>query len=426
VEQIAIISFTNYSKGQSRACMSAVMDYTMQDKKTLWEGKRLVTGVNCRPETVYTDFLNTKLLYHKDNGKMFYHMVQSFPSGERLDPNAAHSAALKLAEYFTGREVLVCTHVDREHIHSHFIINSVSLDDGKKLHVSGTELDELRKLNDTICKELNLPVFKPQPKKQSKSMSGAEYHTAARGESWKFMLMNTIDECMCYAKTRDEFISLMRSEGYELRWTGSRKYITCTTPDGFKCRDNKLHDNKYLKESMELEFRIREELISGRFEKSQSASTASPARDIASHSGGMGRADEFTYKAELQYSESMELRQFISNGGNHQGAEENILEAGTGWESERETFIAVTFASADYTVPGTVTWVAGDSGLVAGVAGSLVQLGRSVERLGNDTPIKDATTIPTPTDKKKRKIERSKQTALGHKADDSSDFGMKM
>ena len=71
----------------------------------------LVSGINCQPQSVYDDFLNTKLLYHKDGGVMFYHMVQSFPKGAAVDPRQAHEAARRLAEYFDGCEVLVCTHV---------------------------------------------------------------------------------------------------------------------------------------------------------------------------------------------------------------------------------------------------------------------------------------------------------------------------
>ena len=127
---------------------------------------------------------------------MFYHMVQSFPKGEPVDPATAHAAALKLAESFKGREVLVCTYTDRDHIHSHFIINSVSLEDGRKLHISEPELTELQQRNDEICMEFHLPVFQPQEKKKVTSASAAEYHTAAKGESWKFRLMNLIDECM--------------------------------------------------------------------------------------------------------------------------------------------------------------------------------------------------------------------------------------
>lgn len=133
---MAIISFTNYKRGQTTGCMSAVMRYTMQDKKTEFEGQQLVTGINCQPESVYADFMTTKRLYHKTDGVLFYHMVQSFPKGEAVDPVTAHAAALKLAEYYEGYEVLVCTHTDREHIHSHFLINSVNFDTGRKLHIA--------------------------------------------------------------------------------------------------------------------------------------------------------------------------------------------------------------------------------------------------------------------------------------------------
>ena len=76
---VAIISFTNYKRGQTTGCMGAVMRYTMQDKKTRFEDRRLVTGINCQSESVYADFMTTKRLYHKEGGTMFYHMVQSFP-----------------------------------------------------------------------------------------------------------------------------------------------------------------------------------------------------------------------------------------------------------------------------------------------------------------------------------------------------------
>ena len=194
---------------------------------------------------------------------MFYHMVQSFPAGEEVNPVTAHAAALKLAKWFQGREVLVCTHADRDHIHSHFLVNSVSFEDGKKLHISEPELTQLRQRKDQVCMEFGLPVFQPQKRRKVKSMSGVEYHTAARGESWKFRLMNIIDACMQYARSREEFITLMRSEGYDVRWTDSRKSITYTTPGGMRCRDDRLHDEKYLKERMELEFRIRQAVIHG-------------------------------------------------------------------------------------------------------------------------------------------------------------------
>ena len=111
---------------------------------------------------------------------MFYHMVQSFPKGAAVDPRQAHEAARRLAEYFGGCEVLVCTHVDREHIHSHCVINSVNFETGKKLHMAKEQLQELMRRNDTICQEMGLPVFNA-PTRQARGMNGAEYHTALKG-----------------------------------------------------------------------------------------------------------------------------------------------------------------------------------------------------------------------------------------------------
>ena len=81
---MAIVHFVNYKRGtQSRAAMRGVMLYVMQEKKSAWEGEPLVSGINCQPQSAYDDFLNTKLLYHKDGGVMFYHMVQEFSEGCR-------------------------------------------------------------------------------------------------------------------------------------------------------------------------------------------------------------------------------------------------------------------------------------------------------------------------------------------------------
>ena len=116
------------------------------------------------------------------------------------------------------------------------------------------QIQEPRVRNDQICEELGLPKFQKDEQRQSRGMSNAEYYTASKGESWKFELMRVIDECMRYAGNRDEFLTLLRAEGYDAAWRDSRKNITYTTPDGRKCRDNKLYIEKYLKENMEAEF----------------------------------------------------------------------------------------------------------------------------------------------------------------------------
>ena len=367
---MAIVHFVNYKRGtQSRAAMRGVMLYVMQEKKTAWEGGLLVSGINCQPQSVYDDFLNTKLLYHKDGGVMFYHMVQSFPKGAAVDPRQAHEAARRLAEYFDGCEVLVCTHVDREHIHSHCVINSVNFDTGKKLHMAKEQLQELMRRNDMICQEMGLPVFEAA-RQQARGMSGAEYHTALKGQSWKLRLMNTIDACMKYAADKDAFVSLMESEGYAVRWESGRKYITYTTPDGLKCRDNKLHEEKYCKEAMEREFRIRAELIKRTFRRAEKndggIETVEPAEQRAAVCAAVDPAhcDPVRSAADNEQAGKAGGRNKLGAGGNSEdpaGAETahrpdtgaevahgdaeiadgDEQPAGTGWESEREIFLQV-------------------------------------------------------------------------------------
>ena len=367
---MAIVHFVNYKRGtQSRAAMRGVMLYVMQEKKTTWEGAPLVSGINCQPQSVCDDFLNTKLLYHKDGGVMFYHMVQSFPKGAAVDPRQAHEAARRLAEYFGGCEVLVCTHVDREHIHSHCIINSVNFDTGKKLHMAKEQLQELMRRNDAICLEMGLPVF-DAPTQQARGMSGAEYHTALKGKSWKLRLMNTIDECMKYAADKDAFVSLMASEGCAVRWESSRKYITYTTSDGLKCRDSKLHEEKYCKEAMEHEFRIRAELIKRKFRRAAEIDGGIETAESAEQRAAANSADDPAHCDPVRSAAGDEQadgaggRNKLGAGGNSEGpagaenahrpdtgaevahGDAEIVDgdeqtAGTGWEPEREVFLQV-------------------------------------------------------------------------------------
>lgn len=300
---------------------------------------------------------------------MFYHMVQSFPKGAAIDPRQAHEAARRLAEYFDGCEVLVCTHVDREHIHSHCVINSVNFETGKKLHMAKEQIQELMRRNDMICQEMGLPVF-DAPTQQARGMSGAEYHTALKGQSWKLRLMNTIDECMKYAADKDAFVSLMASEGYAVRWESGRKYITYTTPEGMRCRDSKLHEEKYCKEAMEHEFRIRAELvkrklrraaeIDGGIEAAESAEqrTAGCAAADAAHcdpvrsaadneqAGKAGGRNKLGAGGNSEYVAGIENAHRPDAGAEvaHRDAEiadGNEQTAGTGWESEREIFLQV-------------------------------------------------------------------------------------
>ena len=440
----------NYKKGtQTRGCMKSVMRYVSQLSKTLWDGQQLVSGIGCQPETAFDEFLSTKLLHHKDGGVMFYHMVQSFPKGADVDPRTAHEAARRLAGYFEGCEVLVCTHVDREHIHSHCIINSVNFETGRKVHMADEQIQELRIRNDQICEELGLPKFQKDEQRQSRGMSNAEYYTADRGESWKFELMRVIDECMRCAGNREEFLILLRSEGYDATWTGSRKNITYTTPEGRKCRDSKLHIEKYLKENMEAEFGYRTENDNTRnVDAAQKAdgrgTTAGTQRD--GHGAELERAARNAGQAVSAADAAGRRPENAPDAGGRTdrierdaGEYRKIRE--TGWEPEREIFFRLQRADRQYAESRDYDFREQQTRVFSSGTGSeeenssvrmdldygsdLVRLGRAVEQMTDDAPTRDGTTMPLHIDSKRRKKLRQKKTALGHAEDDHEDWDMK-
>ena len=443
----------NYKKGtQTRNCMKSVMRYVSQMSKTIWDGQQLVSGIGCQPETAFDEFLSTKLLHHKDGGVMFYHMVQSFPKGADVDPRTAHEAARRLAEYFEGCEVLACTHVDREHIHSHCIINSVNFETGKKVHMADAQIQELRVRNDEICEELGLPKFQRDEQRQSRGMSNAEYYAADRGESWKFELMRVIDECMRCAGNREEFLALLRSEGYDATWTDSRKNITYTTPDGRKCRDNKLHIEKYLKEKMEAEFGYRTENDNTRnVDAAQKAdgrgATAGTQCDghgaelerAARNAGqAVSAADAVGHGPENAPDEAGSTERFDRDAGECRKIRE------TGWEPEREVFFRLQSTDREYEdCPDHNPERYEESAFGYGADGTeedhhlrvdldcgsdlvhgAVRLGRAVEQMTDDAPTRDGTTIALHIDSKRRKKLRQKINAFGHAEDDHEDCRM--
>ena len=432
--------------------MKSVMRYVSQTSKTLWDGQQLVSGIGCQPETAFDEFLSTKLLHRKDGGVMFYHMVQSFPKCADIDPCAAHEAARRLAGYFEGCEVLVCTHTDREHIHSHCIINSVNFETGRKVHMADEQIQELRVRNDQICEELGLPKFQRDEHRQSRGMSNAEYYTASKGESWKFELMRVIDDCMRYAGNREEFLALLRAEGDDATWTDSRKNITYVTPDGRKCRDSKLHMEKYLKENMEAEFGYRTENDNTRnVDAAQKAdgrgATAGTQRDghreklecDARNAGqAVPAADAVGHGPENAPDEAG------STGSPDRDAGERGRVRRTGWEPEREVFFRLQRTDREYAESrdfdfgeqhtGTLSFVASgseenpplrmDLDYGSDLVRSAVQLGRAVEQMTDDAPKRDGTITPPHIDSKRSKKLRQKKTALGHAEDDHEDWNM--
>ena len=431
------------NRGGGRGALGGVLRYTQQDEKTLWKGQRLATGWNCTAQSALSEMRLTKDRFRKTDGRQCYHFVQSFAEIDDLTPQEAHAIALELAQReFPNFEVLVATHIDTDHLHSHLIVNSVSFQDGRKLHQSAADLQAHQLASDEICATHGLELL-PPPQRQvkQKRMGSREYRSAAKGESWKFRLMDTIDQCMKYAETKDEFISLMESEGYQVRWTDSRKNITYTTPEGMKCRDDRLHETKYTKEVMEREFRIRAEIISGGVETAKSGIGLFRASRAAGHSheAGQGESAGDTHGPvpageHQQQPAGAPGGQRCGTGGPVSGVEPaggaapaggagagcgpNEGGAETGWEEERAFCFSAQVGDGTVRPDLAGPDFAGHAGGHGGLADDLVRLGRTLERGADADPVRDATTTHRHSDKKALRKEREKKIAMGHKEDD--------
>ena len=431
---MATVTFIKYAK-QSAGALGGVAAYVAQANKTMQEnGQQLVSGQNCTPPLAVREFLTTRAMHRKESPVWFYHYVQSFAPSEPVTGELAH----ELAKMFAARawpesEVLIATHIDRGHIHSHFIVNSICFGSGKMLRQGPGTLARLRTISDELCAAHGLSVL-PRQETKTQGLGAREYRSATKGESWKFQLMNTIDECMKYAADKDAFVSLMASEGYDVRWESTRKYITYTMPAGLKCRDNKLHEEKYCKEAMEHEFRIRAEIVSARTQAAQhpadSASSADTTSRSAPHESGLGANDElsgYTVVPSGSADGSVGERQQADVAASHADAAGRSAESGaasgaddrTGWEAEREFFFSAQnqtsqTASATHQYSG-IDLTANGGG---STASALVGLGHRLEQLQPAEPV-----IPARhhTDRKVLQKEREKKIALGHKADDHED-----
>ena len=247
---------------QSIAAMKGLISYCTQDKKVrdVISQRRLVGGVNCDGENAFTEFMVTKKSYGKVKGTNFYQYVQSFSPSEDITPEQVHKIGLEFAEKaWQGHEVLVTTHSDADHLHNHFVINSVSFETGLKLNQPPNTVVKLRGLNDELCKKYGFSTLETYTGKGD-SLSAREYRAADNGQSWKFKLMADINDAMKRSGSRNAFIKEMNKKGYQVTWTSERKYITFTCPNGKKCRDIKLHDKKYVKENIEYELQFREKM----------------------------------------------------------------------------------------------------------------------------------------------------------------------
>ncbi len=251
---MAVIKVTN-----SKGTLSGAINYITQKEKT---EEQLVTGKDCMAENAQAEMKATKEQFNKTEGRQYYHYVQSFSKDEAITPQKAHDIALEWADRnFKGYEVLVATHNDREHLHSHLIVNSVSFEDGTKYHTSKRDLEALKKDSDKLCEREGLSVIK-EPTSNITTFNQNKYKVmekASNGEGKSYVLQAGIDasDALKKSQSKEQFIEHMESKGYEVNWKDTRKHITFTTPTGEKVRNTNLEktfkQEKFSKGGMEYE-----------------------------------------------------------------------------------------------------------------------------------------------------------------------------
>lgn len=242
---MATIKFTN-----SKSSIKKIHSYITQKKKTKDE---LISTKDCLKVSAIDEMILTKNQFNKNNGRQYIHIVQSFDPKDDLSYEKANEIGIELAEYFKGFQAIICTHTDRNHIHNHILLNSVNFETGYKFQQSKKDMEKIKEYSDKLCLQNGLSIIE-NPKKNT-YLKQNEYQVALKGESWKIQLMVDIDSTIKTSKSKRDFINQMAEKSYKVDWSDSRKYITFTTPQGKKCRDNKLRDKKYSKEVLDREFR---------------------------------------------------------------------------------------------------------------------------------------------------------------------------
>jgi len=189
------------------------IDYISNSNKT--EEKLYVSGINCSINTVYEEMMITKKHFNKKDGIIAFHSYQSFKEGE-VTPEIAHNIGIRLAEEMWGDrfQVVVATHLNTNHIHNHFVINSVSFLDGKRYYDTRTTYAELRKLNDAICQEYNLSYM--EEKKAKSGINYLNYQMKEKNSNYSKQTKQDIDIAIALSNSFDEFMKVLRNMNYEV------------------------------------------------------------------------------------------------------------------------------------------------------------------------------------------------------------------
>ena len=265
------INKTINKRTNTHGAMRNCIEYVLRQDKTS-ELLTYVTSPYCRDEInydlVYRTFLEEKKMWDKDSGRMYAHNIISWHKDEQITPEQALEFGKEFAEnWFSGFQTLVAVHKDKDHIHCHLVTNSVSYEDGRKLHNTKKDLERMKQLTNQMCRERGLTVAEKGKhfdesqieKGEVIAWSKDKYNLFRQQVKDSFVadcamaVLKALENCI----SKEKFIEKMKQFGWNVNWTEKRKHITFQNQDGKKVRDSNLSKTFHLdisKEDLENEF----------------------------------------------------------------------------------------------------------------------------------------------------------------------------
>ena len=259
------INKTINKRTNSHGAMRNCIEYVLRQDKTS-ELLTYVTGPYCHDEInydlVYRTFLEEKKMWDKDSGRMYAHNIISWHKDEQITPEQALEFGKEFAEnWFSGFQTLVAVHKDKDHIHCHLVTNSVSYEDGRKLHNTRKDLERMKQLTNQMCRECGLTVAEKGKhfdgsqieKGEVIAWSKDKYNLFRQQIKESFVadcamaVLKALENCI----SKEKFIEKMKQFGWSVNWTEKRKHITFQNQDGKKVRDSNLSKTFHLDISKE-------------------------------------------------------------------------------------------------------------------------------------------------------------------------------
>ena len=282
------INKTINKRTNSHGAMRNCIEYVLRQDKTS-ELLTYVTGPYCHDEInydlVYRTFLEEKKMWDKDSGRMYAHNIISWHKDEQITPEQALEFGKEFAEnWFSGFQTLVAVHKDKDHIHCHLVTNSVSYEDGRKLHNTKKDLERMKQLTNQMCRERGLTVAEKGKhfdgsqveKGEVIAWSKDKYNLFRQRVKDSFVadcamaVLKALENCI----SKEKFIEKMKQFGWNVNWTEKRKHITFQNQDGKKVRDSNLSKTFHLdisKEDLENEFDRNYERVRAEAERTNGA-----------------------------------------------------------------------------------------------------------------------------------------------------------